>query len=73
MNTFTVWYVLTVIAIGGNAPTGLTSSMAVYVDKPTCFEHAQRVVAADPNAKWACHEMTVKTDSVNVYVNFPNN
>lgn len=73
MNTFTVWYVLSVISLGGSSPTGLISSLGVYGDKATCEEHAQRVVAADRNAKWACHEMTVKTDSVNVYVQFPQN
>lgn len=60
MNTFLVWYVLSVVYLD---PQGLHNELFVYKNLPDCQHAAQRALAALPTntAKWACHEMTVET------------
>ncbi len=68
MSGFLVWYVLAVVTISDGK---MTSTLYIEKDLEGCQHQAARVVAADPNARWHCHEMDTEAKGNVLTVQFP--
>jgi hypothetical protein len=74
VNSFTVWYILSIVTPQG--PT-LANDLMIFGTLEDCQHAARREVAAAPagTLRWRCHEMTVTftSEKGEVLVAFPQN